>query len=102
MVISNQWGGWKQANTTRARKVKDMVLSDDFWSRVEYVLEFTEPIMSMLRFADTDEPCLGDIYDAMDSMLERVKLVSLNFYTILYPCLLRVYPCLLRGLYLYF
>jgi hypothetical protein len=89
MVISNQWGGWKQADTGRAKNVKDLILNDDFWSRVEYVLEFTEPIMSMLRFADTDEPCLGDIYDAMDSMLERVKMVSLDFYTILYPCLLR-------------
>lgn len=79
MVISNQWGGWKQADTTRAKNVKDMILSDDFWSRVEYVLESTKPIMSMLWFADTDEPYLGDIYDAMDSMLERVKMASINF-----------------------
>ena len=28
--------------------------------RVDYVLEFIEPIMSMLRFADTNEPCLGN------------------------------------------
>ena len=45
--------------------------------------------MSMLQYADTDEPCLRNIYDAMDSMLERMKSVSLNFYRILYPCLLR-------------
>lgn len=90
MVISNKWGGWrKQADTEKAKTVKDLILSDDFWNRVEYALELTEPIMSMLRYADTDEPCLGNIYDAIASMLERMKSVSLNFYTILYPCLLR-------------
>jgi hypothetical protein len=87
MVISNQWSIWKQSNTTRAQKVKAMILDDDWWVRVEYVLEFTEPIMSMLRFADTDEPCLGDVYDSMDTMLEEIKAVSYN--TFLYLCLLR-------------
>lgn len=86
MVISNKWGGWKQADTEKAKIVKDLIFSDDFWNRVEYALELTEPLMSMLRYADTDEPCLGNIYDAMDSMLERMKSVSSNFYTILYPC----------------
>ena len=37
------------------------------------VLDFTEPIMTMLRFADTDAPCLGDVYDGMDRV-EKVKL----------------------------
>ena len=86
MITSNQWGEWKQADTARAKNVKDMILSDDFWNRVEYVLEFTEPIMSMLQFADTDEPCLGDVYDSMDTML-KIKLVS--YYTFLFHCLLR-------------
>ena len=89
MVISNKWGGWKQADIEKAKIVKDLILSDYFWKRVEYALELTKPIMSMLRYADTNEPCLGDIYDVVDSMLERMKSVSLNLYTILYPCLLR-------------
>ena len=73
MVVSNKWGGWKQDDTEKAKIVKDLILSDDFWNRVEYALKLTEPIMSMLRYADTDEPCLRNIYDAMDSMLERIK-----------------------------
>lgn len=60
MVISNKWGGWKQADTEKAKTVKDLILSDDFWNSVEYALELTEPIMSMLRYADMDEPCLGN------------------------------------------
>ena len=74
MVISNQWSIWKQSNSERAQKVKALILNDDWWDRVNYVLEFTEPIMSMLRFADTDEPCLGDVYDSMDTMLEKIKI----------------------------
>lgn len=74
MVIGNQWGIWKQSNSERAQKVKALILDDDWWDRVTYVLEFTEPIMSMLRFTDTDEPCLGDFYDSMDMMLEKIKM----------------------------
>jgi hypothetical protein len=51
-----------------------MVLDEQWWARVQFVLDFTEPIMTMLRFADTDAPCLGDVYDGMDTMVEKVKL----------------------------
>lgn len=58
--------------------MKATILDDDYWALVDYLLEFTEPVMSMLRFADTDEPCLGDVYDGMDTMLEKMKMVSYN------------------------
>lgn len=45
------------------------------WERVEYLLKITEPIMSMLRYADMERPCLGEIYDSIDSMLEKIKQV---------------------------
>ena len=45
-----------------------------------YVLEIIDPIMAMLQFADSDEPCLGDIYDSMDTMLEKIKMVSSTLF----------------------
>ena len=89
MVISPQWGIWKNSNTARALNVRRLILDEDWWGLVTYVLEVIDPIMAMLRFADSDEPCLGDIYDSMDSMLEKIKMVS---YTLFYNnCLFERY-----------
>ncbi|XP_057854505.1 uncharacterized protein LOC131064392 [Cryptomeria japonica] len=73
MVINNLWSVWKQSHTERALKVRALILSEKWWDDVEYVLNFTEPIMSMIRYADTDRPCLGEIYDGMDCMVEKIK-----------------------------
>ncbi|XP_059066852.1 uncharacterized protein LOC131035275 [Cryptomeria japonica] len=73
MVINSLWSVWKQSHTERALKVRALILSEKWWDDVEYVLNFTEPIMSMIRYADTDRPCLGEIYDGMDCMVEKIK-----------------------------
>ena len=73
MVIKHNCGVWKQKNIDRASKIKDRVLDDLWWERVEYLLKITEPIMSMFRYANMDRPCLGEIYDGIDSMLENIK-----------------------------
>lgn len=42
---------------------------------MEYVLSFTKPIMSMIRYADTNNPCWGEIYDGMDYMVEKIRAI---------------------------
>ena len=88
MVISPEWGVWKNSNTARALNVRRMILDEDWWGLVTYVLEVTNPIMPMLRFPDSDEPCLTDSYDSMDTMLEKIKMVS---STVFYHCLFERY-----------
>lgn len=75
MVISHNWGVWKQKNIERANKIKDRLLAELWWKRVEYLLKITELIMSMLRYTNMDRPCLGEIYDGIDSMIEKIKQV---------------------------
>ena len=53
-----------------------MILDDQFWGDVKFVMEFVEPICDMLRYADTDDPCLGEIYENMDSMCERIRSIT--------------------------
>ena len=50
-----------------------MILSDLWWDKVNYILEFTAPIYDMLRVADTDKPCFHLVYEMWDSMIEKVK-----------------------------
>ena len=43
-----------------------MILSDLWWDKVDYILEFTAPIYDMLRVANTDKPCLHLMYGMWD------------------------------------
>ena len=78
MVISDKWSAYREDDRQKARLVRDKVLDEDWWYQVKYIVEFTEPIYSMLRAADTDKPCLHLIYEMWDSMIEKVKSIIFN------------------------
>jgi hypothetical protein len=75
IVISRDWNDYKDDNPTGAQAVKDIVLNDLWWDKVDYILDFTRPIYDMLRLCDTDKPTLHLVYDAWDSMIETVRVV---------------------------
>jgi hypothetical protein len=72
MVISDKWSIYKD-DASAAQRVKDLILSDPWWSKIDYILRITTPIYDMIRFADTDTPCLHLIYEMWDSMIEKVR-----------------------------
>ena len=57
----------------KAQKVKDMILSDLQWDKVDYIFEFIAPIYDMLRVADANKPCLHLVYEMWNSMIKKVK-----------------------------
>ena len=61
-----------------SKRVKDTVLDDGWWERVNLSIKIMDPIISLLRFADTDKPILGDIYEGWDSMIESVKTIVME------------------------
>ena len=73
LVISEEWEMYKEDDVVKAKEVKDKILNEDFWMDVDYILSFTAPMYEMLRLADTDKPCLHNIYEWWDSMIEKVK-----------------------------
>ncbi|XP_058217264.1 uncharacterized protein LOC131328329 [Rhododendron vialii] len=77
MVMDASWKTYRaDGNTlveTKAREVKKCIVDDTFWDQLDYLLSFTEPIIDMLRIADTDSPVLHLIYDMWDTMIENVK-----------------------------
>ncbi|KAL4598363.1 hypothetical protein ACB092_11G054500 [Castanea dentata] len=73
MAISEQWASYREDDVGKAQKVKEMILSDLWWDKVDYILEFTAPIYDMIRVADTDKPCLHLVYEMWDSMIEKVN-----------------------------
>ncbi|XP_021854008.1 uncharacterized protein [Spinacia oleracea] len=74
MVLNPDWKTFrKTAVEEKADHVKECVISDRWWDKVEYVLSFTNPINNMIRKGDLDAPCLHLIYDMWDCMIEQVR-----------------------------
>ena len=75
MVTSANWSIWRQSNSERAAVIKERILQDSWWDRAEYLLKFTKPILSMIRYTDKDRPCLGEVYDGVDPMIEDIRAI---------------------------
>ena len=63
LVISEECEMYKEDDVVKAKEVKDKILNEDFWMDVNYILSFTAPMYEMLRLADTEKPCLHNIYE---------------------------------------
>jgi len=72
-VISAEWSTWGESRTDQGKKVRNMLLDDDWWANVKYIVSFTAPIVELIRYADSDSPCLGEIYESIDSMIGKIK-----------------------------
>eukprot|EP00253_Pinus_taeda_P031593 PITA_31593 len=73
MVIDPLWESWRTSTSDRGPKIKSIILDDAWWNKVQYLLRFTGPILTLIREFDTDTPCLGEVYENIDSMLERIR-----------------------------
>ncbi|KAJ1393400.1 hypothetical protein SESBI_35001 [Sesbania bispinosa] len=73
MVISDQWSSYKEEDVGKATFVKETLLDDVWWDKVDYILAFTSPIYNDLRKADIEASCLHLVYEMWDSMIEEVR-----------------------------
>ena len=79
MVISDQWSSYKEDDVAKAKFVKDILLDDKWWDKVDYILSFTSPIYDVLRRTDTEASSLHLVYEMWDSMIEKVKNVIYQY-----------------------
>ncbi|XP_059063854.1 uncharacterized protein LOC131856294 [Cryptomeria japonica] len=84
-VVSDAWAAWKQSALDIVVEVRAMVLDEHFWADVKFVVDFIKPICEVIKFADSDKACLGEVYEAIDSMCERVKKITDAKDISLYP-----------------
>jgi hypothetical protein len=56
MVISEFWSFWRRIDQTASNKVKDKMLYDNWWERVDLTIKIMDPIISLLQFVDIDQP----------------------------------------------
>ena len=75
IVISEQWSSYKEDDINKEKFVKETILDDIWWDKVDCILSFTTPIYDVLRKTVTDAACLHLVYEMWDSMIENVKKV---------------------------
>lgn len=72
-LVAQEWNAWSESKSAQAKKIKDMLLNEDWWAEVRYVVSFTSPIVELIRYADIDSPSLGEIYECIDCMVGKVR-----------------------------
>lgn len=45
MVISHEWSTYREYDVGKATFVKGMILDDEWWEKVSYIIDFTRPIL---------------------------------------------------------
>ena len=58
MVISEFWSFWRKTDQVASKRVKDTVLDDAWWERVDLTIKIMDPIIALQRFVDTYQPIL--------------------------------------------
>ncbi|XP_050238985.1 uncharacterized protein LOC126688363 [Mercurialis annua] len=75
MVLSEQWMQYRADDQGKARFVRDLILDENWWVKLNYIISFTGPIYKMIRVCDTNKPCLHLVYEMWDSMIQKVKML---------------------------
>jgi len=73
MVIRDEWSSYKEDDVAKAQSVKEILLDDNWWIKVDYILAFIAPIYDALRKTDIDMATLHLVYEMWDSMIENVR-----------------------------
>jgi hypothetical protein len=67
------------------------VLDDAWWERVDLTIKILDPIISLLQFANTENPILGEVYEGWDSMIESMRTIILQIESLEYGTLAKIF-----------
>ncbi|XP_066316229.1 uncharacterized protein [Miscanthus floridulus] len=74
LVVSEEWHNNPLSLSTEGKRVEDIILSAPFWTKLEYCLKASQPLLIALRIVDGDEtPTAPEITAAMDVAKNTIK-----------------------------
>ncbi|XP_039809698.1 uncharacterized protein LOC120673078 [Panicum virgatum] len=74
LFVSEAWTGNKLAKTKASEDVHDIVLSTEFWNKVEDCLRASAPLLIVLRVVDGGEkPAMPEVAALMNQAKDRIK-----------------------------
>lgn len=72
-LVSQEWNAWSESKSVQAKMIREKLLNDDLWSDCKYVVSFTTQIVKLIRYANSNSPNLGEIYECIDSMVGKIR-----------------------------
>jgi hypothetical protein len=85
MVLGVTWVERRQANSKRGSMMQRVLIDKNRWSKINFLLKFTLPAFELLRETNTNKPSLKEIYDGMDTMVEKiVEIITQEAPTLLF------------------
>lgn len=73
IVVSQERNEWSKSKSMQAKKIREKILNDDWWSDCRYVVYFTTPIVELIRYEDSDSPTLGEVYECIDRLVGKIR-----------------------------
>ncbi|XP_066365495.1 uncharacterized protein [Miscanthus floridulus] len=74
LVVSEEWHNNSMSKSVEGKRVENIILSVPFWTKLEYCLKASQPLLVALRIADGDEtPAAPEITTAMDVAKSTIK-----------------------------
>uniref|UniRef100_A0A6N2NHS2 HAT C-terminal dimerisation domain-containing protein n=1 Tax=Salix viminalis TaxID=40686 RepID=A0A6N2NHS2_SALVM len=75
MFTCTKWVESSHGKSRVGKEIAAIVLEDkDFWPRCAHIVNISEPLVRVLRLADSEEkPSMGYLYEAMDKAKETIK-----------------------------
>uniref|UniRef100_A0A6N2M5V3 DUF659 domain-containing protein n=1 Tax=Salix viminalis TaxID=40686 RepID=A0A6N2M5V3_SALVM len=76
MFTCTKWVESSHGKSRVGKEIAAIVLQDkDFWPRCAHIVNVSEPLVRVLRLADSEEkPSMGYLYEAMDKAKEAIKI----------------------------
>ena len=60
MVVGPTWAEWRQADSKKGSMVRRVLVDEDWWSKIDFLLKFTSSTFDLLRVANIEKPLLGE------------------------------------------
>ncbi|KAH9315128.1 hypothetical protein KI387_023755 [Taxus chinensis] len=73
MIMTQDWTRWRESKTGQGKRVKEVVVRETFWVDVKYITSIITPFFSIIKYGDSNNPNLGEIYECIDNMLGQMK-----------------------------
>ncbi|GLJ38823.1 hypothetical protein SUGI_0791230 [Cryptomeria japonica] len=79
MVVSIEWERWRDRPSTNSQacdEISDLIIGKGsflFWQQESDLLTLSWPILEVLHLFDNDKPCMGDLFEKLDQMRERLQ-----------------------------
>ena len=72
VICNSEWENSRLSKDAKGKEIEEIILTNAFWENAVKVLKVCEPIVHMLRMVDSDTPCMGFVYEGMDSCKEAI------------------------------